>query len=69
MSQISKSNSSVQLPVEGVNQDQYRLQNRASAYATITISKIGLWSAVLTSICGAGYGFAVIAVLVSSLSP
>ena len=36
--------------------------------STLTISKIGLWSGVLTALCSAAYGFAVIALLVSSLS-
>ena len=36
--------------------------------AMLTISKIGRWSALLTSICGVGYGMAVIAVMVSSLA-
>jgi hypothetical protein len=39
-----------------------------TADATTTISKIGLWSAILTVLCSAGYGIAVIALLVSSLS-
>lgn len=36
--------------------------------ATVTISKVGFWSAVLTSICSTAYAVAVIAVLVYSLS-
>ena len=43
-------------------------QNRQTADATITISKIGWWSAVLTGISSAGYGIAVIVLLVSSLT-
>lgn len=55
-------------PVESIFQDQDRIQNPATGNATITISKIGLWSALLTALSSAGYGIAVIAVLVYSLS-
>jgi hypothetical protein len=68
MSQISIPGVPGRKPGEGIGQGQDRIQNRATANATITISKIGWWSAVLASICSTGYGIAVIAVLVSSLS-
>ena len=43
-------------------------QYSATSAARITTSRIGLWSAVLTSICGVGYGIAVITVFVAALS-
>jgi len=68
MSQISNPAVTGRKPGESVFQEQDRNQNNATANATSTISKIGWWSSVLTSICGAGYGIAVIAVLVSTLT-
>lgn len=68
MSQISIPAASGRQSGESIFQDQDRSQSKATADARITISKIGLWSAVLTSICSAGYGIAVIAVFVASLS-
>ena len=49
-------------------QDRETILGNAAANTTITTSKIGLWSAVLTTIFSVSYGIAVIAVLVSSLS-
>jgi hypothetical protein len=66
MSQISIPNIAERKPGENFFQD--RTQNRASPNAMLTISKVGGWSAVLTSLCSLGYGMAVVAVLVSSLS-
>ena len=68
MSQISIPGASGSRSGESIFQDQDRSEHSATLDARITICKIGLWSAVLTSICGAGYGIAVIAVLVASLS-
>ena len=62
MSQLSVSG--VTGPGERISQDQVKGETTPSV---ITISKIGLWSAVLTAIFSIGYGLAVIAVLVSSL--
>jgi hypothetical protein len=62
MSQLSVS--SVTGSGERISQDQVKVVSTASV---ITISKIGLWSAVLTAIFSVGYGLAVIAVMVSSL--
>jgi hypothetical protein len=53
---------------ESLVQAQDEIQSRTTANATSAIGKIGWWSAVLTSMCGVGYGMAVIAVLVSSLT-
>jgi hypothetical protein len=53
---------------ENIFRDQDRIPQSETVNATITIGKIGWWSAVLTSICSASYGIAVIAILVSSLS-
>jgi len=47
-----------------VLQDRNKIQDNAR----ITIHKIGFWSAILTTLCSAGYGIAVIALLASSLS-
>ena len=68
MSQISIPNVIKRKPGESIFQEQDRTQNSATANAMITISKIGWWSAVLTALCGVGYGMAVIAVMVYSLS-
>lgn len=51
---------------ESIFQGQDQIQR--SAKATITISKIGLWSAVLTTLSGAAYGIAVIAFFAYVLS-
>ncbi len=48
--------------------DQERIQKSAAAEAVITVSKIGWWSAALTSICSIAYGIAVIVFTASSLS-
>src|SRR5574341_134111 len=55
-------------PDESTFRDQDRTQKSATTNEMITISKIGLWSAVLTSISSIGYGIAVIAFFVYSLS-
>src|SRR5512139_941237 len=68
MSQISIPNVIERKPGESIFQEQDRTQNSSTANAVITISKIGWWSALLTALCGVGYGIAVIAVIVSSLS-
>ena len=68
MSQMSIPSAFGRKSGESIFQDQDRSKNNVTADARITISKIGLWSAVLTSICSAGYGIAVIAVFVASLS-
>jgi hypothetical protein len=66
MSQISVPGVVERTPSENIFQG--RIQNLASAPAMLTISKVGWWSAVLTSLCSLGYGMAVIAVMVYSLS-
>jgi hypothetical protein len=43
-------------------------QRRVHASAAITTAKIGLWAALLASLCSIGYGIAVIFLLVSSLT-
>ncbi len=48
--------------------DQERIQKGATADAMITVSKIGWWSAVLTSLCSTAYGIAVIVFMASALS-
>lgn len=68
MSQISIPGASGSRSGESIFQDQDRSEHSVTLDARITICKIGLWSAVLTSICGVGYGMAVIAVMVSSLT-
>jgi hypothetical protein len=68
MSQISIPSTFGSKSGESIFQDQDRSQNGVAVDAKTTVSKIGLWSAVLTSICSAGYGIAVIAVFVASLS-
>jgi hypothetical protein len=60
--------SQISIPGESIFQAQDTIPNRPAANATITIGKIGWWSAVLASLCAIGYGIAAIAVLVSSLS-
>jgi hypothetical protein len=50
------------------NHAQERIERRAATNATITIAKIGWWSAILTSLIGAGYGIAVIVYMASILS-
>jgi len=65
MSQISVPSITERKSGESVFQDHR--QHGVTAAATLTISKIGLWSAVLSGICSAGYGLAVVAVLVASL--
>lgn len=47
---------------------QASLQGSAEANAALTISKVGWWSAVLTSVCSISYGIAVITVLVYTLA-
>jgi hypothetical protein len=66
MSQISIPDDTGRKSGESIFQDQDRIQKSVSA--TITIGKIGWWSAVLTSLCGAAYGLAVIAFFVYVLS-
>ena len=68
MSQVSSPNIAQRPSGESILRDQDRVQRSPSASAILTISKIGWWSALLTSICGVGYGMAVIAVMVSSLA-
>jgi hypothetical protein len=68
MSQISNPGVIGRQSGENIFRDQARIQNSATANTTLTINKIGWWSAVLTSIGSLGYGVAVIAVLVSSLT-
>ncbi len=55
-------------PAVTAAQDQERNLKSATAYATMTIGKIGLWSAVLTSICAIAYGISVIVFMASALS-
>jgi hypothetical protein len=64
MSQLSVSGMTGREPSENI----FHIQNRTIANPLITIGKVGWWSAVLTALCGTGYGIAVIAVLVASLS-
>lgn len=64
MSQLSVSGMTGREPSENI----FHIQNQTIANPLITIGKVGWWSAVLTALCGAGYGIAVIAVLVASLS-
>ena len=66
MSQISTPGVIGRKPGENNFRDQDGTSQ--SENASLTISKIGRWSALLTSICGVGYGMAVIAVMVSSLT-
>jgi len=66
MSQIHISDVSGRNLDEGIFQDQER--NKISVSATMTIGKIGFWSAVLTILCGAGYGIAVIVLFAFTLS-
>jgi hypothetical protein len=47
---------------------QYQEEIQKSASTTVTISKIGFWSAVLTGLSSIGYGIAVIAFFVYVLS-
>ena len=68
MSQVSSPDIAQRPSVENLLRDQGGIENSSTATAALTISKIGWWSAVLTSICGVGYGMAVIAVMVSSLA-
>lgn len=49
-------------------QDENKVRSQAIANARITIGKIGLWSAVLTTISSIGYGIAVIAFFASVVS-
>ncbi len=48
--------------------NQAAVQKSVSTEATTTISKVGLWSAVLASLCSIAYGIAVIVILANSLS-
>jgi len=64
MSQLSVSGMTGREPSENI----FHIQNRTIANPLITIGKVGWWSAVLTALCGTGYGIAVIAVLVASLT-
>lgn len=68
MSQVSSPDIAQRPSGESILRNQDRVQHGPSASAILTISKIGWWSAVLTSICSVGYGMAVIAVMVSSLA-
>jgi hypothetical protein len=65
MSQISVPSITDRKPGEGVL--QVHRQTGVTAGAMVTISKVGLWSAVLSAICGAAYGLAVITVFVASV--
>jgi hypothetical protein len=65
MSQISVP--SITEPKAGDSVFQVHRQNRITADALVTISKVGLWSAILSAICGAGYGLAVIIVFATSV--
>ncbi len=67
MSQINSPGVTGRKSGEFIFQGQDRILNGASARATITMGKIGWWSAVLTSLCGAAYGIAVITLFVYSL--
>ena len=60
--------SQISVPDESIFRAQDTIQTSATVSALTTVGKIGWWSAVLASICAAGYGIAAIAVLVSSLS-
>lgn len=68
MSQMNISGVVGRQPGNNIIQDQDTIKIGATPNAAITIGKIGWWSAVLASICGAGYGIAVIALFVASLS-
>jgi hypothetical protein len=68
MSQVSIPNVTQPIMSENFLHEQDRSLNRATANAMMTIRTVGWWSAVLTSLCSLGYGMAVVAVLVSSLS-
>jgi hypothetical protein len=52
---------------KSVPEDKARVQDAIPASARATISKIGFWSAVLTTLCSCAYGIAVIVYMVSSL--
>lgn len=60
--------SQISIPDKSVFQAKDRNQTMRTINAKITISKIGWWSAVLTSICSAAYGITIIAVFVASMS-
>ena len=68
MSQISMPDITERKLGDSYFKDQDRNQNIANASASITISKIGFWSAVLTILGGVGYGIAVIAFFAYFLS-
>jgi hypothetical protein len=68
MSQIIVPNTSQHLSGDRIYQNEDRTQKSPTVAARVTIGKIGFGSAVLSSVCGAAYGIAVIAVFVSSLN-
>ena len=68
MSQIIVPNTSEHLSGDRIYQNEDRTQKSPTVAARVTIGKIGFGSAVLSSVCGAAYGIAVIAVFVSSLN-
>lgn len=68
MSQISVPGSTGRELGMNILQDTDKILNNASMNARIVIAKIGLWSAVLTTFFSIGYGVAVIALMVSSLT-
>jgi len=68
MSQMSASNITGREPGGSILLGQGNIQSSAIVDSRMTISKIGLVSAVITSLCSAGYGIAVIALLAYSLS-
>jgi hypothetical protein len=66
MSHISIQDNTGRKSGVSIFQNQDTIQKSASA--TITIGKIGWWSALLTSLCSAAYGLAVIAFFIYVLS-
>lgn len=68
MSQISIPGVSGRESGESIFLSQNTSQKSASTDAMITVSKVGLWSAVFSSICSVAYGIAVIVLFVAALS-
>jgi hypothetical protein len=68
MSQISIPGSTDQERRIRTLQSSDKSQNHATVEATVTIGKIGFWSAVLTTISSIGYAIAVMALMAASLS-
>jgi hypothetical protein len=68
MSQMSIPEAIGREPGEKILRDQARIPHSANTSDAMTTGKIGWWFAVLTALCSMGYGLAVIAVLVSSLT-